>query len=123
MVGSEAFAGALGIGRKFDLRYIPMSDMCKTFSPTAYARLLACAREEPLVLEHVLEQYMELCGTKSSFLISTMQHGVKITTVQLCFRPVTNTSLTITTFLGSGYSRRLREFVAVVASLLSAVGL
>jgi hypothetical protein len=48
MVGSEVLVGALGIGREFDLRYVPMSDMCKTFSPIAYARLLACARKSLL---------------------------------------------------------------------------
>jgi len=48
MDGSEVLVGALGIGREFDLRYVPMSDMCKTFSPIAYARLLACARKSLL---------------------------------------------------------------------------
>lgn len=39
-------------------------------------------REEPLVLEHMGTAVLPRHNvTKSSFLISTMQHGVKITTV------------------------------------------
>jgi hypothetical protein len=98
MVGSEVLVGALGLGAER-----LTSDMF---------RCLTCARRSALWNMHVYVHAREgascsrITGTavlhcynvaKSSFLIFTMQHGVKITTVRQCFRPVTNMSLTTTT--------------------------